>query len=143
MFLDIAEVARRTGVPASTLRFYEEKELIRSVGRRGLKRLFAGAVIQRLALIALGVRAGFSLQEIGDMLPEDGGLRIDRELLLARADELDDMLARLAALRDALRHTANCPAPNHLECPTFQKMLSAAARTRQDKRKDRNGMQTS
>lgn len=38
--LDIAEVARRTGLPPSTLRFYEEKGLIASIGRRGLRRLF-------------------------------------------------------------------------------------------------------
>ncbi len=36
--MDIAEVARRSGVPASTLRFYEEKALISSIGRRGLRR---------------------------------------------------------------------------------------------------------
>ena len=41
--LDIAEVARRTGVPASTLRYYEEKGLITSTGRRGLRRLFDAA----------------------------------------------------------------------------------------------------
>ena len=38
--LDIAEVAKRSGVPASTLRFYDESGLIASVGRRGLRRLF-------------------------------------------------------------------------------------------------------
>jgi DNA-binding transcriptional MerR regulator len=38
--MDITEVARRSGLPSSTLRFYEEKGLIRSIGRRGLHRLF-------------------------------------------------------------------------------------------------------
>jgi DNA-binding transcriptional MerR regulator len=38
--VDITEVTRRSGVPASTLRFYEEKGLIASIGRRGLHRLF-------------------------------------------------------------------------------------------------------
>jgi DNA-binding transcriptional MerR regulator len=38
--MDIAEVARISGVPASALRYYEEKGLIASVGRRGLRRLF-------------------------------------------------------------------------------------------------------
>ena len=55
--LDIVEVSRRTGVPASTLRYYEEKGLIASIGRRGLRRLFDPAVLERLALISLG-RAG-------------------------------------------------------------------------------------
>src|SRR5262245_22462791 len=48
--LDIGEVARRSGVPASTLRFYDEQGLIASVGRRGLRRLFEPEVLQRLAL---------------------------------------------------------------------------------------------
>ena len=51
--MDITEVARRSGVPASTLRFYEEKGLIASIGRRGLHRLFDPGVLERLALIAL------------------------------------------------------------------------------------------
>src|SRR5690606_12774455 len=58
---DIAEVSRQSGVPASTLRFYEEKGLIASVGRKGLRRQFEASVYDRLALIALGRAAGFSL----------------------------------------------------------------------------------
>ena len=52
--LDIAEVARRSGVPASTLRYYEERGLIAPIGRRGLRRLFDAGVLERLALIGLG-----------------------------------------------------------------------------------------
>ena len=63
--LDTAELARLTGLPASTLRYYEEKGLIVSIGRRGLKRLFDPSVVDRLSLIALGRAAGFSLDEIG------------------------------------------------------------------------------
>lgn len=47
--LDIAEVARRSGLPASTLRFYEEKGLIRSIGRCGLRRAFNPGVLHQLA----------------------------------------------------------------------------------------------
>lgn len=56
--MDITEVARRSGVPASTLRFYEEKELIASIGRWGLHRVFDHGVLERLVLIALGRSAG-------------------------------------------------------------------------------------
>jgi DNA-binding transcriptional MerR regulator len=52
--LDIAEVALRSRVAASALRFYEKKGLIASVGRRGLRRLFDPGVLERLAFIALG-----------------------------------------------------------------------------------------
>jgi DNA-binding transcriptional MerR regulator len=125
--LDITEVARRSGVPASTLRFYEEKRLIASTGRRGLRRVFAPAVLERLALIALGRAAGFSLDEIARMFAADGRPRIDRQVLAAKADELDRTIRKLSAMRDGLRHAAACPAPRHLECPTFRRLLRAAA----------------
>jgi DNA-binding transcriptional MerR regulator len=125
--MDITEVARRSGVPASTLRFYEEKGLIASIGRRGLHRLFDPRVLERLALIALGRAAGFSLDEIALMFAPDGKPRIDRRVLAAKAEELDKTIRELTAMRDQLRHAAACPAPSHLECPTFRRFLRAAA----------------
>ncbi|HEU4538829.1 MAG TPA: helix-turn-helix domain-containing protein [Polyangiaceae bacterium] len=126
--LDITEVARRSGLNASALRFYEEKGLIASVGRRGLRRVFDPGVLERLALIALGRAAGFSLDQIALMFAPDGRPRIDRRMLTAKADELDRTIRELGALRDGLRHAAACPAPSHLECPTFRRLLGAAAR---------------
>ncbi|RDV00959.1 helix-turn-helix domain-containing protein [Trinickia dinghuensis] len=126
--LDITEVARSTGVPASTLRFYEEKGLIASIGRRGLRRVFDAAVLDRLALIALGRAAGFSLDEIAQMFTLDKKRpRIDRTMLSAKADELDKTIRQLSAMRDGLRHAAACSAPSHMECPTFRRYLRAAA----------------
>ena len=125
--LDIAEVARQAGVPASTLRFYEEKGLIASIGRRGLRRLFDPGVLERLALIALGRAAGFSLDDIARMFSPQGQPNIDRQVLAAKADELDRTIRKLTAMRDGLRHAAVCPAPSHMECPTFQRILRAAA----------------
>lgn len=125
--MDIAEVAKKAGVPASTLRFYEEKGLIASVGRQGLRRRFAPGVLDQLALIALGRAAGFSLDDIGAMFTADGRPSIDRAMLSAKADEIDGMVKRLKAMRNGLRHAAVCPAPSHSECPTFQRLLRAAA----------------
>ncbi len=125
--MDIAEVARKAGVPASTLRFYEEKGLIASVGRQGLRRRFAPAVLDQLALIALGRAAGFSLDAIGSMFSTDGQPSIDRRMLTAKADEIDETIKRLRAMSDGLRHAAVCPAPSHGECPTFRRLLRAAA----------------
>ena len=124
--LDIAEVAQRCGLPASTLRYYEEKGLIRSVGRRGLRRLFPERVLEQLALISLGRTAGFSLDEIAAMFAGSGRPRIDRKRLLAKADELDHSIARLTAMRDGLRHAARCPAPTHMDCPKFKRLLKLA-----------------
>jgi DNA-binding transcriptional MerR regulator len=124
--MDIAEVARRSGVAASTLRFYEDKGLIASVGRDGLRRRFEPRVLDQLALIALGRTAGFSLAEIATMFGADGQPAIDRAMLTAKADEIDAMARRLKAMSAGLRHAAVCPAPSHGECPTFQRLLKAA-----------------
>jgi DNA-binding transcriptional MerR regulator len=125
--MDIAEVAKRSGVPASTLRFYEQKGLLAAIGRNGLRRLFGPDVLERLALIALGQAAGFSLEEIRDMFNPDGQPSIDRQALAAKADQIDRMIEGLRAMSDGLRHAAACPAPSHMECPSFRRLLRAAA----------------
>jgi DNA-binding transcriptional MerR regulator len=125
--LDITEVAQRSGVPASTLRFYDEKGLIASIGRRGLRRLFDPDVLERLALIALGRAAGFSLDEIALMFAPDSQPNIDRQMLAAKAEELDKTIRKLSAMRDGLRHAAACPEPRHMDCPTFRRILRAAS----------------
>jgi len=124
--LDIGEVVERTGVPASTLRYYEEKGLIAAAGRRGLRRQYDPGVLDRLALVAIGRQAGFSLDDIAGMFAPDGRPRIDRQRLRDRADDLDRTIRRLRVLRDGLRHAAACPAPSHLECPTFHRILAGA-----------------
>ena len=124
--LDIGEVAKRAGIPASTLRFYEEKGLVASVGRRGLRRQYDREVLERLALIALGRSAGFSLEEIARMFSPHGKLQVDRPMLTRKADELDFTIRKLTAMREGLRHAAACRAPSHMECPTFRRLLKVA-----------------
>jgi DNA-binding transcriptional MerR regulator len=143
--LDIGEVVEQCGLPASALRFYEEKGLIKSIGRRGLRRVYAVGVLERLALIALGRSAGFSLDEIAAMFAPDRRLRIDRAKLAAKAKELDVTISQLTAMRDGLRHAVACKAPSHMECPKFRRIVQAAAagafagqRTRVSRRLPRN-----
>ena len=62
--MDIAQVTRRSGLPPSTLRYYEERGLIAPIGRQGLRRQYDPKVLDRLALISLARAAGFSLEEI-------------------------------------------------------------------------------
>ena len=133
--LDIGEVAQRAGIPASTLRFYEEKGLVASTGRRGLRRQFDRDVLERLALIALGQSAGFSLDEIARMFAPGGRVQIERQMLTNKAADLDITIRKLSAMRDGLRHAAACRAPSHMECPTFRRLLKIAANEAGRKRK--------
>lgn len=126
--LDIAEVAKRSGIAASALRYYEERGLISSVGRRGLRRVFPASVLDTLALVSLGRSAGFTLDEIARMFAPGQRVRIDRRLLTDKVDELDRTIRKLVAMRDGLRHAAECRAPSHMECPKFKRLLSIAAR---------------
>lgn len=135
--MDIHEVSKCTGLPASAIRFYEEKGLIRSVGRKGLRRLFSQNILQRLALIALAGNAGFTLAEIKAMgVPH--GTTIDRTLLLRKAEELDRKIKTMTTMRDGLRHAAACKARNHFECPKFLRLLSISVQSRRTQ-KTRSG----
>jgi len=126
--LDIGSVVKQSGLPASTLRYYEEKGLIESVGRNGLRRTFDEGVLKQLSLISLGRLAGFSLEEIGGMFSKGDTLQVDREQILKKSQDLDQTIRQLAAVRDGLRHVATCPESSHLHCPKFNKMMLAANR---------------
>lgn len=127
--MDIADVAKASGLPASTLRYYEELGLIMAIGRHGLRRQYNAKVLERLELISLGRSVGFSLEEISNMFTPDG-YSINRQLLLKKATELDTKIKEMTAMRDGLRHAAACRAPSHFECPKFLRLLHIAGKNR-------------
>lgn len=121
--LDIAEVAQLANVAPSALRFYEKKGLIHPTGRNGLRRQYSADVLNRLALIALGQTAGFTLDNIATMFDRQGRLTLEPQRLLSRADEIDQTIRELKKVSEGLRHVAGCTAPNHMQCPQFLKIL--------------------
>jgi len=127
-FLDIGDVSAKSGIRPSALRYYEEIGLISSVSRHGLRRQFPPEVMVQLKLIAMGQSAGFSLDEIAGMFGKDGTPNLQRTALHRKADDIDRKIRELAALRDTLRHVADCPAPSHMECPTFRRLVDVAGK---------------
>ncbi len=127
-FIDIGEVSKRSGIRPSALRYYEEIGLIAAASRHGLRRQFPATVLLQLKLIAMGKLAGFSLEEIAGMFGADGTPDLPRARLRQKADDIDHHLRQLTALRDTLRHVADCRAPSHMECPTFRGLVEAAGR---------------
>jgi DNA-binding transcriptional MerR regulator len=128
--LDIGEVARRTGVAPSALRYYERRGLIEPVGRNGLRRTYAPGVIDRLAVVLATQSVGFSLAEIAEMLAGD-----DPEVrghLAAKVAEIDARMAAMEVAREHLAHALECRHDQVLECPSFRagvrSMLPAAGR---------------
>ena len=101
--IDISALSKKSGVPASTLRFYEEKNLIRSIGRHGLKRLFDTHVLEQLEFIALGQRAGFQLEDIRQMLTGKG----QYDKLTEKAQEIAQHVKQLIAIQRCLEHAVS------------------------------------
>jgi MerR family redox-sensitive transcriptional activator SoxR len=109
-FLTVGEVAERSGLPVSTLHFWESKGLIRSEGNQ---RRFARPELRRIAVIKIGQRAGVPLAEIRellDTLPADRAVSVRNWAALSRRwkQSLDDRIARLSALRDQLGQCIGC-----------------------------------
>jgi DNA-binding transcriptional MerR regulator len=138
-FVDIGEVSAKSGIRPSALRYYEEIGLISSISRHGLRRQFRPEVLLQLKLIAMGKSAGFSLDKIAGMFGKNGAPDLPRAMLHQRADDLDRQIRELTALRDTLRHVADCPAPSHMECPTFRRLVEVVGKRRgtKDKRRGR------
>lgn len=123
MLLDIAEVAEKSGLAPSALRFYEKRGLLAPAGRNGLRRTYDPDVLDRLALVTCARRAGFTVAEIARFLvatPGDAELRAG---MAAKAKELDDDIARLTRMRDGVRHAATCDHEPLAECPDFKLLL--------------------
>jgi len=121
MLLDIAEVADRSGLAASALRFYEKRGLIAPAGRNGLRRTYRPEVLDRLALVACARGAGFTIAEIARLLratPDDVELRAR---MAAKARDLDEDIARLQRMRDSLRHASSCTYEPLVDCPEFKR----------------------
>lgn len=126
--LDIGEVVKLTGIPPSTLRFYEEKGLIRSTARRGLRRLFNSHVLEQLQFISLGKHAGLTLEEIASMFTTEGRLLVNRQFLVKKAGAIEKSIQQLTAVKNTLLHVAKCSASNHMECPKFRRLLRVAGK---------------
>lgn len=124
-WLDIGEVAERSGLAPSALRFYEKRGLIATIGRNGLRRTYRPEVLERLGLITCARSAGFTIAEIARFLgagPDDAGLR---ERMAAKVHELDQRIAQLDGLRASLRHAATCTHEPLVECPEFKRTVGA------------------
>jgi DNA-binding transcriptional MerR regulator len=126
--LDIGDVAARTGIAPSALRYYERESLLTSTDRVGLRRQYTPDVIDRLAIITLAREAGFSIAEIRTLLATDGAATAWKPLVAAKVKSLRDHIGRLESTLSGLEHSLKCKSPNALTCPTFRATLADAFR---------------
>ncbi|HEY4916317.1 MAG TPA: redox-sensitive transcriptional activator SoxR [Solirubrobacteraceae bacterium] len=111
--LTIGEVARRSGVATSALRFYEERGLIASERAGSGHRRFARPVLRRVAFIVFAQRVGLTLEEIGAELaklpPDRAPARGDwARLSSGWTARIDERIAELQRLRAGLTDCIGC-----------------------------------
>lgn len=111
--LTVGEVAARSGVPVSTLHYYEARGLIRSSRSRGNQRRYARDVLRRVSVIKVAQRVGVPLASIREALktlPQDRAPTAAewRRLSSKWKAELDERIARLVQLRDRLGGCIGC-----------------------------------
>ncbi len=121
-FLDIGEVVKRSGVPVSTLHVWEKAGLITPVGRNGLRRQYGDDILERVAVIVVCQRAGFTLDEIAGLLAP-GAFTEGKAQIEGKLEELRSRQHQLAEAIDGLEHALACPEPSPLECDGFRRKL--------------------
>lgn len=122
----IGELARRTGVATSALRYYERIGLLPPAERAGQRRHYPPSVAERVALVRLYKDAGFTLEEIGRMLAaRSQGRRGWGDLAERKIAELDARIADAQQARTLIKHALECPHDDLLACPSFRSALEA------------------
>ena len=121
--IDIATLAKQTGIPAHTLRYYETRGLIAPVSRSGLKRVFADDVVLKLQLIQLGQQVGMSLDDINLAFGLNADIAVKRSALAQQAATVATQIQQLQTVQTLLQHLLACPHEQHLDCPEFLALL--------------------
>jgi DNA-binding transcriptional MerR regulator len=122
----IGELARRTGVATSALRYYERIGLLSPAERVGQRRRYTASSEERVALIRLCQDAGFTLAEIGRFFAAmSRGRRGWGQLAERKLTELDARIADAQRAKKLINHALACPHSDLLTCPRFRSALKA------------------
>ena len=118
--LTIGEVAQRSGVAASALRYYEREGVIPKADRRGGKRVYGEEILDRLTIIGVAKSAGFTVAEIKTLLSgfarrTPPGVRW-RKLAETKLTELESRIAEVERMKRVLEAVTSCECPTLEEC---------------------------
>lgn len=124
----IGEVARRSGVPASTLRYYEAIGLLGPVERSSGRRVYDPAVLTALGMIRRAQTVGLSLEEIGGLLEASAQARGGERLGAIAARKLPEIEADLTETLRArrwMRAARRCRCRRLEDCGLFEEVCAA------------------
>ncbi|MGH3638717.1 MAG: MerR family transcriptional regulator [Mycobacterium sp.] len=127
MSLPIGEVVERSGVAATTLRFYEQEGLLSTPDRVGGRRRYDESVLTRLEVIGHCKAAGFSLEEIHLLLTDNApGRPASRSLAEAKLTDIDAQMTTLIRAREIIEWAMNCPCPSVDACDCGTEVVSGS-----------------
>jgi DNA-binding transcriptional MerR regulator len=118
--LTIGELAQRTGVTTSTLRYYDELGLVRPTRRVSGHRRYSDDAVTTVGVVRFLQEVGFTLAEAKRLLASRKRSPVAwRALAERKSEELRDRIAREEAARQAIEHSLVCPKDNLFDCPNF------------------------
>ncbi|MFG2086461.1 MULTISPECIES: MerR family transcriptional regulator [unclassified Spirillospora] len=123
--LTIGELASRTGVATSALRYWEELGLLPAPVRVSGRRRYAPAAVGQVGVILLLRDAGFTLRDLKALLDPGSSAGGWRELAQRKITELDRRIAEAQAARIAITHSLDCPHEDVFDCPHFAGKVAA------------------
>ena len=139
--LSIGEVARRAGVRASALRYYEAAGILPAPARSGGRRWYDEAAVQRIDMLKFAQQAGFTLKEI-KLLFESFGTESPlsarwHTLARKKLEELDALAARVAQMRQMLELGLKCGCIRIEDCSVFRALPKQRIRAKAARRRSR------
>lgn len=120
--LSVGEVSKRSGVPISTLHFYEQKGLIYADRNRGNQRRYSRDILRRLSIIKVATELGFNLNQISDLLkPIPPGVQPSADdvsnMITGWRDAINKRIEGLELLRDNMDGCIGCGCLTKEDCP--------------------------
>jgi MerR family transcriptional regulator, redox-sensitive transcriptional activator SoxR len=123
--LTIGQVARAAGINASAIRFYEREGLLPRPPRTGGQRRYPDETVRRLEVIDIAKRAGFSLDEIRQLLDTSDAGEPSHPQLRALAErklpDVEALAARAEAMRAWLEMARECTCSSLELCALFER----------------------
>jgi DNA-binding transcriptional MerR regulator len=117
----IGQLSLATGVPTSTIRFWERRDLLRPAARSGGQRRYTEDALSQVGMLRLCQDAGFTLAEIQELVTKQQTDHFRwRELVDAKMVTITESLRKLNKARDLLAHALECEHEDITRCPKFR-----------------------
>ena len=120
--LSIGEVAERSGVATTALRYYDQLGLVRPAARESGRRRYAASAVAEVGVIRFLREVGFTLAEIDSFLAA-GEQRSRQEIIERKLGEFSEQQRQLEVARELLEHGRTCPADDPMNCSRFWSII--------------------